>query len=424
MPNLTVELIHPPHPEAIEDRLDVPLGLLYIAASLKQVGYNVRVNDLSGIGVEGWEIKSADIYGITAYAPSMHIVKNIAIKCKEVNPDCVVVIGGAHPTALPEHMDSIYDCVVIGEGELAFLDIIRDYPNCERYYENPLTSDLDQYANPSYHSIDLNSYTRTVEGKKSVSMVTSRGCPFRCAFCGLTKEHRFIKYRSPEAVASEIKYLKYNHGIEAFNFQDDTFTISRQRLYHLLDLIEPLNIVFRCHGRAGLDRKDDYIKLKKAGCVQLSWGIESGSQYILDRMNKQVDVLDNEAVIRWAKEVGITSRAFFVIGFPGETANTIQETKDFIERTNPDQYFVSSFIPYPATDVWLNPEKYGVTWISNNFSDYYQIDKDGFGGIAVETEFLKKEELRELEKDFRTWIGRREKRGPLLDYEILIERKK
>jgi radical SAM superfamily enzyme YgiQ (UPF0313 family) len=252
-------------------------------------------------------------------------------------------------------------------------------------------------------------------------MITSRGCPFRCAFCGLTEEHKFLKRRSPEAVVSEIKYLKYNYGIKAFNFQDDTFTTSRQRLYHLLDLIEPLDISFRCHGRAGLDRKDDYVKLKKAGCVQLSWGIESGSQIMLDRMNKQVDVLDNEDVIQWAKEAGITARAFFMIGFPGETTDTIQETKDFIERTDPDQYFVSSFIPYPSTDVWFNPAKYGVTWVSSNFSDFYQIDKDGFGGLAFETEFLKKEEFLELERDFREWIGKRKRRGPLLDYEVSME---
>ena len=420
---MKIELIHPPHSESIEDRLDAPLGLLYIASMLESKSYNVGLNDLSGIPQKDWQVGSADIYGITTYATSLQTSKEIAKLCRNKNKDCKIVVGGAHPTAVPRTID-FSDIVVIGEGELAFLDIIKDLPNNKKYYQKTLNKNLDLYPNPAYHLINPYSYKRTIGDKPSLTMLTSRGCSFRCAFCGLPKHHKIIKFRSPEVVAEEIRELKNKHGIEKFNFQDDTFTLNKKRMYKLLDLLKPLNIGFRCHGRAGLDKKEDYFKLKEAGCEILAWGIESGSQKILDRMNKQVKVKDNEDVINWARQAGITSRAFFMIGFPGETKETIEETKRFIERTNPDQYFVSNFIPYPNTDVWNNPKKYGVTWINQDFSNYFQIDKTGFGGINIETKFLSKKQFKELEIDFRNWINKRKRRGPILEYEKILEKRK
>ena len=422
--SLTIELIHPPHPESIEDRLDAPLGLLYIASTLESEDHNVKINDLSGIPQKKWKIGEADIYGITTYAPSVSISEEIAGLCKKKNKDSKIVVGGAHPTAIPKEMSSIFDIVVIGEGELAFLDIIADFPNNKRYYQRPLERKLDLYPDPAYHLVDLSTYKRTIGGKTSLTTLTSRGCPFRCSFCGLDDSHKIVKKRSPENVVEEIKELKEKYGITRYNFQDDTFTMDKKRLYKMLDLIKPLNIGFRAHGRAGLDKKEDYVKLKEAGCDLIAWGIESGSQEILDKMNKQSTVQNNEDVIKWAKEAGITSRAFFILGFPGETEETIEETKAFIERTDPDQYFVSNFIPYPGTDVWNNPKKYGVTYINENFENYFQIDKTGFGGINIETEFLTKDGFKKLEIDFRDWINKRKRKGNLLEYEKKLERSK
>jgi radical SAM superfamily enzyme YgiQ (UPF0313 family) len=134
-------------------------------------------------------------------------------------------------------------------------------------------------------------------------------------------------------------------------------------------------------------------------------------------MNKQVKVQDNYNVIKWAKKYGITSRAFFIFGFPGETKDTIEETKRFIENSDPDQIFVSSMVPYPATDVGDNPEKYGISNMSKDYNQYYQVSKDGTGGITIDTEWLSKEEFRELELNFREWTKQRPMRGFLQDYE-------
>ena len=419
---MKIELIHPPHYESIEDRLDAPLGLLYIASTLEQAGHKVRINDLAGTKREDWNIKKADIYGITNYVTTIPISEEIAWKCRDTNRDAKIVIGGAHPTAVPNEMNPIFDIVVRGEGELAFLDIIKNYPTTKRIYRHPLEKNLDLYPNPAYHLVDLNSYKRTINGEPSITMLTSRGCCFSCSFCGLDESHKTVKNRSPEKVVEEIQEIKEKYGITKFNFQDDTFTMNKKRLYHLLDLFKPLNIGFRCHGRAGLDKQEDYVRLKEAGCDMLSWGIESGSQKMLDLMNKQSTVKQNEDVIKWAKEVGITSRTFFILGFPGETKETMEETKRFIERTNPDQYFVSNFVPYPDTDVWNNPDKYGVTRMDTDFNNYFQVDKTGYGSVNIETNELSELEFKVLEKDFREWVGKRKMKGGLLKYEKEMEK--
>ncbi len=422
MKHLEIELIHPPHPDCLEDRLDAPLGLLYIAANLEKAGYNVRVNDLSGIPERDWEIEQADIYGTTIYAPTIAISEKIAKICKKKNPSAIVVAGGAHPTATPKEMDSIFDVVVVGEGDEAMVQIAEDYPNNKKFYEKVLNKNLDIYPNPAYHLIDPFSYKRTINGETSLTLLTSRGCPYRCSFCGLDKSHKIIKQRSPKLVAKEIEELKEKYGISKYNFQDDIFTINRKRLYEMLDLFKPLDIGFRAFGRAGVNTKEDYFKLKESGCDMLAWGIESGSQKMLDLMNKKSTIQDNKNVIKWAKEAGITSRTFFILGFPGETKETIEETKAFIEETNPDQFFISNFVPYPGTDVWNNPEKYGITSISKNFENYYQIDKTYSGSVNIETKFLTKDEFKKLELNFRKWIINRKWEGSLLESEDIIKR--
>jgi len=171
-------------------------------------------------------------------------------------------------------------------------------------------------------------------------------------------------------------------------------------------------------GRAGYDTEEVYARLADAGCVQVSWGIESGSQTILDRMNKRVTVKENYSVIQWAKKYGITSRAFFIIGFPGETEDTLNETLHFIEEADPDQYFVSNFIPYPGTAVALNPKHYGVISTTTDYNQFYQVSKDGTGGLTINTEWLTKDQFRLLELNFRSYLqNHKPMRGELQNYE-------
>ena len=412
----SVILIHPPHRNSTDDRLDPPLGLLSIASHLRNFNINVKILDLSG--KNKFEIPYADYYGITVYVTSIQVTKEIISECKKVNPNCKIILGGAHPTACPTDFPDV-DHVVVGYGEVAVAEIVLGIKDGKFVYGK---QPENLFKFPSYDLIDINSYSRKIGNKTSLPYLTSRGCPYKCSFCGLESMHKLLDYKvkiaDADTVISQIRLIKDEFGIDSINFQDDIFTLNPERLFKILDELKSLNIKFRCMGRAGYDKEKVYEKLAESGCEQLSWGIESGSQYILNRMNKQATVKNNYDVIQWAKKYGINSRAFFIIGFPGETKETLEETKNFIIKSDPDQYFISTFVPYPGTDVWNNYKKYRILNITNDYSQFYQTSLNGLGGSTIDTEWLTREEFRELEIEFRNWIREHKPlRGILQDYE-------
>lgn len=419
---MNVCLIHPPHENSTDDRLDPPLGLLYLATHLREANIDVSLADLSGMKQKDWKIPYADIYGITVYITSIKVTKEIIAQCKKINPKAIIVVGGAHPSARPNDFDFV-DYVVVGPGEVAIVDIalgvVKEHIVIGKEPKN-------YFPFPAYDLIDINSYHRTIGKNRSLPYLTSRYCPYKCAFCGLSTMHKLgsgVKVASAETVKIHLEIIKNVLKVDSVAFQDDIFTMHKKRLYSILETTKEHSIRFRCMGRAGLDDEMTYKKLAESGCEQLSWGIESGSQYMLDRMNKQVKVKDNYNVIQWAKKYGITTRAFFIIGFPGETEQTIRETKQFIIDADPDQYFASNFVPYPGTDCGDNPSKYGITQVSEDFNNYYQVNKEGKGGITIDTEWLSRTEFRALELDFRNWLNNRPFRGNVQKYEAKIRNK-
>ena len=168
---------------------------------------------------------------------------------------------------------------------------------------------------------------------------------------------------------------------------------------------------FRCLTRVGFDTTEVYRNLKSAGCDLVCLGVESGSQYILDRMNKQITVAESIYAVKQAKEAGLRVRVFLVIGFPGETKETLDETKRFLENARPDEYLVSNFIPYPGSAVWNNPAKFGITEMKKDFSQYFQVAGEGYGGINISTDVLSAEDFSGLESGFRKWVKDFYKRG-------------
>lgn len=413
---MKIVLIHPFHENSTDDRLDPPLGLLYIASTLRMTANNIEVSILDLSGTSEINIPYADFYGITSYISSLDITSRIFNICKKINPNSKVIIGGAHATVCPK--DFAYaDHTIQGFDDGALLS----------YVTKNACNSKDIYRFPSYDLIDISSYSRNINGKPSLPYSTSRGCPFSCAFCGLSLMHNIsgLIMLSPEVVFSHVKRIKEEFGIEAINFQDDIFTLDKNRLFKILDLIEPLNIQFRCMGKAGYDTEEVYKRLSNAGCYQISWGIESGSQYILDRMNKRASVQDNYNVIDWAKKYGINTRAFFILGFPGETEKTLSETKNFILHSDPDQVFVSNMVPYPGTDVGINPEKYDIIKMYHDYDEYYQIGKNGTGPLlSFDTKWTTREEFRKLEINFRSWLKKKKMRGNLQNYEIELYKEK
>lgn len=400
---MKIQLIHPPHFNSTDDRLDPPLGLLYIGTFLKQGGVDVTINDLSGApDLDSIEVGYADMYGITVYCATLPVVLDIIRKCKDKNPGCKIVLGGAHMTARPDTFKDLVDHAIVGYGEHPMLMLAEG----EHLPHTIQGGTLLEPMAVDWSLVDINSYSREIDGHKSLPILTSRGCPYECAFCGLNAMHaicRSVKFTTAYNVIDAIKEIK-DLGIGALNIQDDIFTLKRTRLKHILDGIAKLDMPFRCMGRAGYDTEETYKMLADAGCTGVAWGIESGSQYMLDRMNKATKVEDNYNVIEWCKKYGMDARAFFIIGFPGETKETLEETKEFIKKADPDQYFCSNFVPYPGTDVWINPEKFGVTHIDKDFDQYYQVSKDGTGGITISTEWMTAEQFKQAEIELREWL--------------------
>ncbi len=419
-----IELIHPPHSNSTDDRLDPPLGLLLIASYIQKQypDIGISVNDLSGQKKQkDWNIGFADVYGLTVYAPSFSVTKKIISKCRKKNPKAKIVVGGAHPSSMPLIFGDGVDHVVIGEGEKPMSDIIAFLKSDQKTVLKRIIQNNNPapFLFPAYDLVNLDSYHRTISKIKSIPYLTSRGCPYKCAFCGLSYMHEIsrVRFAEPELVFEHLERIKAM-GIGAVNFQDDNFTMGKGRLFKILELIKPLGLKFRCHGKAGQDNEEVYARHAEAGCAMVSWGIESGSQYMLDRMNKKSTVEDNYNVIQWAKKYGITARVFFVIGFPGETRETLDETKKFIVEAQPDQYFVSNFVPYPGCLVWRDPKKYGVVKMEHDFDKYYQIDDKGYGGLTIDTEWLSRRQFRKLEREFRQWLKDNiQMKGDLLDYE-------
>lgn len=403
---MKIELIQPPHPESIEDRLDPPLGLLYIAAVLEQNGHEVTINDLSGIKEEDWKINNADIYGITVYATSLVRCQRIAALCKKENSKSIVVVGGPHVSALPNETlesESNFDVAVIGEGEYAFLDIIEDFKKgtLKRIYQHKVNN-LDDLPFPARHLVDLNTYKRRVYGHKSISICSTRGCPFKCVFCANDKMYDRFKFISPEKVAEEIKGLISKYGIKYFYFYDNIFSLNRKRLHRLCDLLEPLDITFFYYDRVGTP-EEDCKKIYQAGGRVCFLGVETGFQKLLDKMNKGITVEQARKSILMLQEIGISARVSLMFGFPGETRKTWEETKKFIEESNPDQVMLNTFVPFPGCDVWDNPSKYGITKIDKDFSKYALCQGEGKGGVTFETKELSFEEFSKLLDEAVAW---------------------
>lgn len=405
---MKVTFVNPPLLNVLENRQYPPLGILYLAAMARtHPGAEVTVCDLGGTIPKMWEKMvnfDADIYAFTCFSPSFQFVVEISKLIKSKHPHCKIVVGGNHPSAVPDECLKIkeIDSVVIGEGEHIFLELLKDYEKTgtiNKFYHGQRIFDLDKLPYPAYDLVDMNTYNATLDGKKALGVITARSCPFNCAFCSRHIFGSKVAYRSAENVIGEVNMIKKDYSITAFNFLDDVFTLNNDRLDKMLAGFKKMDITFICNGRANFNKIEDFKRLKDGGCTKIGFGIESGSQRVLDLNNKRQSIKEAILAVQNAKKAGISTKAFFVFGLPGENEESVKETMRFIEEADPDQCNVYTFVPYPGTDIWNNPDKYGIKIINRDFRNYYQISTDGTGGKNVSYSTMSDEEffrLREM----------------------------
>lgn len=435
---MKIKLINLPQPNSLDDRLDPPLGLMYIKAFLANRGIDSEIIDLPFIDKNGWKeaIGLADYYGITVYSASLYLAKKVARIAKENNPKGKVIVGGPHPAALCQAVlegEPDFDIAVLQEGEMTMFELAQGIPECDingivykknsklvKNRERALIKDLDSLPLPDRQIMRTNQYTRKVYGKPATSLITSRGCYFNCAFCCKEIFGSEVRFRSIDSVIREIEQLIEEYNIKHYLFYDDTFVLKRERLYPLCDRLSSLGIIFRCNGNARYNTYEDYKILHKAGCREIAFGIESGSQKILDIINKGVTVEQNRKAIIDAKMAGLLVKAYLMVGNPGETRQTIDETMDFIKDSDPDQFTLFTFVPLPGCDIWNNPEKYKIKIVNRDFKEYFNIAGDNDGGLVIETEELTSSDIKELRKNLLHFLRHRGQRGVLQDYYIKL----
>jgi anaerobic magnesium-protoporphyrin IX monomethyl ester cyclase len=421
--NVHICFIHAPCPELDDDRLEPPLGLLYIATYLQHNGFNVSVVDLSSVPIQeaSKSIPKADIYGFSTLSVTYAITQELKRAAKKINPSALTVAGGPHATALPFEVSKDFDIVVTGEGETAMLYIARarlDGLNLPKIVQGRGVTSLDFLPFPNRDLVDLSTYSRVVNGQRSLSILTARGCPFRCAFCNsniMGAGSKNIRFRSPENVAQEIRYLQKKYHVSSLRVQDDTFTTSISRIRKLAALLKPLQIRYRCFGRVDKCANREMTDLLfEGGCRHIAFGVESGSQQILDAMRKRQTINEIRDGIKNAKASGLVVRVYLIVGFPGETWKTVQQTIDLMQELQPNEFIVYPLIPYPGTPIWERPQDFGITHIDRDYSKYVQVGRGRKTAFAIRTKEFDERQVEEfrhymieqLEEATIQWAGK------------------
>ena len=358
-----------------------PLSLGYLAAVLEKGGHTVKIATLNGVKDYESIIENLvkeylpQLIGFTAMTPSFPMAVKLAEKIR-IWTSCPLVIGGSHVSAFGEHLwnqTAVFDGVIMGEGEYTLLELanylaeggdqpthipglIWKLPGSQPINNVPRSFlvDLDKLPFPARHLVELDKFSTSshIKGKESLTMITSRGCPFNCRFCSSHMVHgRQYRVHSPGYVVEEIIFLKNTYNLKYIFFQDDTFTLNRERLEKILDLIlsKELKIKWGCFSRVDILDKQMASLFKRSGCESLVFGIESGSQMALEKMNKKISLEQVRKAITVCEEIGIRSLASFVVGFPFETRKDIQQTIKFAKTLPATKVVFNPLVPFPGS---------------------------------------------------------------------------
>jgi len=354
---MKVALINPSVPAALKKE---NLGLAYLAACLNQAGHETRiVDEIAGHDVDTvLDEFRPDLVGISVM--TMYAVRAYALADRlRKERGLPVVLGGAHPTALPAEALDHADCVVRGEAEWA-LPKLLDGGRVEGVVEADPPMDLDAIPMPARDQLALDFYAASGEelaglAYRTLGVITSRGCPFHCTFCVNSKRAVKLRFHSPDRIIEEIRYLVDRHHIESVAFYDELMATDHQRFMAICEgLIEAdLNhLRWECQVHPRTVRDETLPLMKRAGCVQVAIGFESGSQRVLDRIQKHSNVEQNLEVARKVRDAGLRLRGCFIFGTPGETLDDIDKTKRFIKDARIDFASMHFLTPYPGTALY------------------------------------------------------------------------
>lgn len=369
-----------------------PLGFCYLAASLRQSGIKSRIIDALSFEKTMEETVREVIdckpryVGIGATTVGIFRAAELAERIKKENPEIITLIGGAHLTAVPEETMKRFhqfDIGVIGEGEHTIVDLVnaldkgRDLWAVKgiilrrkggEVFSTPHRlpiENLDSIPMPAWDMVPhLSEYRESATRFSKLplgAIITSRGCPGKCLFCDNSVFGRRFRAHSAHYVIKMIRHLKETYGINSLVFYDDYFVVDRKRLKEICQRMieEKFDLEWVCSARVNAVTEEMLELMKRAGCFQIAYGIESGNQNILNIQQKGVTLERIRRAVEMTHKAGIRSKGYFMIGHPTETPETIQDTIDFATSIPLDNFQATYFTPFPGSQAYGEAHKYG-----------------------------------------------------------------
>lgn len=365
------------------------LGLLHLAAAVREVGYQPSIIesdifDLSPDEVVEQVLEEKPAFvGITLFTVGTWVASEIARKIKLRRPDIKIIIGGPHVSSMGrETIERFaeFDVAVVGEGEEVLIHLLKAYREGTSLAQVPalifrdpesitvkvvstpklaINKDLDRLPFPAWDLLPNfpNAYLPAVYDfprAPVASIAASRGCPFHCKFCDTSTFGASVRAYTPERVFQMMQHLEDRWGIKHILFVDDLFTASKKRTTALCNLIidSGMDITWSCASRVDVINPETLKLMKQAGCWEMSFGLESGSNDLLQKMDKAASLEKSVRAINWANDVGIRSKGLFMLGFPGENEETMAQTKAFVREIPLTIMNLTKFTPYPGSPIY------------------------------------------------------------------------
>jgi len=345
-----------------------PLGISYIADNLIKNQHSVRMLDMGFTKPKTdaewlqW-LSNIDFVGVTSTTLIYFDSKDVIARIKSVSPSIPVIIGGSHPSLMPDFVigDSGADAVIAGEGEQIMVEIANGSRKAQGIIYAPLISDIDSLPFPSYSYFDLNQYfkfkgtdrIRWSLPQPSFAMVGTRGCPYECTFCASKSLFgKRVRFRSVANIMQEVDYLIDTYKVKSLYFYDDTLTLRKSWMRELCSELKIRKLKWICGTRVDHVDEQMLIEMKNAGCKYISYGVESGSNRVLnDIMKKRTTIEEVERILKLTRKVGIGIIANYMFGLPGETEDDLKLTLSAVKRIPADAAEFSIFIPLPGTEL-------------------------------------------------------------------------
>lgn len=393
-----------------------PDWLCYAASVLKQTGFDVELYDFIANNWDKKKLselvrrKNPDFVILDSTTPSIYSDIECAKICKEAS-QAKVIMTGTHASALPEETLNLsgasIDVIALGEFDYTVRDIIQNWPNLDTvpgvcYLKNSeikfspprqLIEDLDSLPFPAWEHIDIMKYFDAGRLYPYIDIIGGRGCPYQCTFCQwpqLMFGHKY-RFRSPRNIVDELEYdlklfpkLKYGE----FFFEDDTFTVNKERAYSICAEIQRrgLKINWSVNARPDLYDLELFKEMKRTGCREFLVGFESGNQKILDNVKKGLKLEQAEEFVSLAKQAKIALHGCFVLGLPGETKETCQKTMDFALKLGLDTLQFSAAVPLPGSEYYNYCQSQGLL-MAKSWGDWLDGGEQGavveYPGLSI-----------------------------------------